>query len=152
MIRRAPRSTRTDSLLPFTTLFRSLVAGFALFVAFYAGAITVFHHDLPAWQSRAVDEQPVQPLDETQRLLDGVLQRHPEARVHMGLLFPGPESSQSSAYGQDQSGPWLYAAIDDLDRRPPPPQAGWPAGLHDLQHPHGPPLVRTVMVGPVRPR
>src|SRR3546814_1067317 len=110
---------RSATLRTFTAVhtWTGLVAGFALFVAFYAGAITVFHHDLPAWQSRAVAEQPVQPLDETQRLLDGVLQRHPEARVHMGMLFPGPESSQSSAYWQDQSGTWLYATIDDLDGR-----------------------------------
>src|SRR3546814_5386128 len=29
MIRRPPRSTRTDTLFPYTTLFRSIVAGFA---------------------------------------------------------------------------------------------------------------------------
>src|SRR3546814_10645340 len=62
---------RSATLRTFTAVhtWTGLVAGFALFVAFYAGAITVFHHDLPAWQSRAVAEQPVQPLDETQRLL-----------------------------------------------------------------------------------
>src|SRR3546814_199374 len=111
---------RSATLRTFTAVhtWTGLVAGFALFVAFYAGAITVFHHDLPAWQSRAVAEQPVQPLDETQRLLDGVLQRHPEARVHMGMLFPGPESSQSSAYWQDQSCTWLS------------PTTAHPAGNH----------------------
>src|SRR3546814_11438153 len=30
MIRRPPRSTRTDTLLPYTTLFRSVVAAFAI--------------------------------------------------------------------------------------------------------------------------
>src|SRR3546814_4199202 len=106
---------RSATLRTFTAVhtWTGLVAGFALFVAFYAGAITVFHHDLPAWQSRAVAEQPVQPLDETQRLLDGVLQRHPEARVHMGMRFPGPESSQSPAYWQDESATLRYATTDD---------------------------------------
>src|SRR5690606_18591936 len=124
-----------------------LVAGFALFVAFYAGAITVFHHDLPAWQSRAVAEQPVQPLDEAQRLLDGVLQRHPEARAHVGMLFPGVESPQSSAYWQDASGTWLYATVDDLDGSPKPPQAGLPELLNELHYSLGLPIVGTWLMG-----
>src|SRR3546814_1372944 len=33
MQRRPPRSTRTDTLLPYTTLFRSYVAGFTLLAA-----------------------------------------------------------------------------------------------------------------------
>src|SRR3546814_480158 len=144
---------RSATLRTFTAVhtWTGLVAGFALFVAFYAGAITVFHHDLPAWQSRAVAEQPVQPLDETQRLLDGVLQRHPEARVHMGMLFPGPESSQSSAYWQDESGTWLYATIDDLDGSPKPPQAGLPELLNELHYSLGLPIVGTWLMGLVSP-
>src|SRR3546814_13289438 len=31
MIRRPPRSTRTDTLFPYTTLFRSIVTGFATY-------------------------------------------------------------------------------------------------------------------------
>src|SRR3546814_20029896 len=136
---------RSATLRTFTAVhtWTGLVAGFALFVAFYAGAITVFHHDLPAWQSRAVAEQPVQPLDETQRLLDGVLQRHPEARVHMGMLFPGPESSQPSAYWQDESGTWLYATIEEPDARPKHPQAGPPAPPNERQYSLGRPTLGT---------
>src|SRR3546814_11594725 len=116
---------RSATLRTFTAVhtWTGLVAGFALFVAFYAGAITVFHHDLPAWQSRAVAEQQVQPLDETQRLLDGVLQRHPEARVHMGMLFPGPDSSPSSASWPDESGTWLYATTNTTAGSPNTPPA-----------------------------
>src|SRR3546814_1449420 len=60
---------RSATLRTFTAVhtWTGLVAGFALFVAFYAGAITVFHHELPAWQSRAVAEQSLQPPDETDR-------------------------------------------------------------------------------------
>src|SRR3546814_9856128 len=34
MIRRPPRSTRTDTLFPYTTLFRSVLAGVAVFCIF----------------------------------------------------------------------------------------------------------------------
>src|SRR3546814_2067229 len=37
MIRRPPRSTRTDTLFPYTTLFRSAVGGLALEPKFVAG-------------------------------------------------------------------------------------------------------------------
>src|SRR3546814_18241157 len=39
MIRRPPRSTRTDTLFPYTTLFRSLVFCTAVFVATAANAV-----------------------------------------------------------------------------------------------------------------
>ena len=43
----------SQTLRTFTTLHTwvGLVAGFGLFVAFYAGSLTLFHHDLPRWQT-----------------------------------------------------------------------------------------------------
>src|SRR3546814_13986411 len=43
MIRRPPRSTRTDTLFPYTTLFRSIVAGHA-----HDGAVAVGHKNVIA--------------------------------------------------------------------------------------------------------
>ncbi|HVI57493.1 MAG TPA: PepSY-associated TM helix domain-containing protein [Luteimonas sp.] len=142
---------KSATLRAFTAVhtWTGLVAGFALFVAFYAGAITVFHHDLPAWQSRAAASQSVQSLDDAQRLLDGVLQRHPEARTHVGMLFPGAEWPQSSAYWQDASGTWLFATLDDLDGSPKPPQAGLPELLNELHYSLGLPVVGTWLMGAV---
>src|SRR3546814_7767057 len=37
MIRRPPRSTRTDTLFPYTTLFRSTAAGYHDFIARFRG-------------------------------------------------------------------------------------------------------------------
>src|SRR3546814_5025732 len=48
MIRRPPRSTRTDTLFPYTTLFRSVVCGLL------AGAITAFVAAVPAYLILAV--------------------------------------------------------------------------------------------------
>src|SRR3546814_11517190 len=65
----------------------------------------------------------------------------------MGMLFPGPESSQSSAYWQDESGPWLYATIDDLDGSPKPPQAGLPELINELHSSLGLPIVAPWLIG-----
>src|SRR3546814_7730754 len=43
MIRRPPRSTRTDTLFPYTTLFRSFLAGGAVGAAVFAAGV---HQDL----------------------------------------------------------------------------------------------------------
>lgn len=102
------------TLRTFTTLHTwvGLVAGFALFVAFYAGAITIFHHELQAWQSpHGVDHAP-QTLADAQRLLDETLARHPEARKHVGMVFPGGEYPIASTYWQDAQGQWRFATLD----------------------------------------
>src|SRR3546814_17265112 len=57
MIRRPPRSTRTDTLFPYTTLFRSHRASVAL------GRVDVEHHRLRQWP----DEGGADHLDETER-------------------------------------------------------------------------------------
>src|SRR3546814_14182609 len=41
MIRRPPRSTRTDTLFPYTTLFRSLIENFVAFIERPGGLIKV---------------------------------------------------------------------------------------------------------------
>lgn len=124
------------TLRTFTTLHTwvGLVAGFALFVAFYAGAITVFHHDLPLWQSPQGMSQPAQTLDDAQRLLDGVLEKHPDARKHIGMTFPGAETPQSVAYWQNAQGTWLFAWADHVDGSPTPPQAGLAELVNELHY------------------
>lgn len=124
-----------------------LVAGFALFVAFYAGAITVFHHALPLWQSPAAVDRPTQTIDDAQRLLDGVLQRHPEARRHVGMLFPGAEWPQSSIYWQDAQGTWQFASLEDMRGSPTPPQAGLGELLNELHYSLGLPVAGTWLMG-----
>ena len=111
------------TLRTFTTLHTwvGLVAGFALFVAFYAGAITIFHHDLQAWQSpHGVNHAPQTPAD-AQRLLDETLARHPEARKHVGMVFPGEEYPTAATYWQDAQGNWRFATTqhpEGIDEMP----------------------------------
>src|SRR3546814_4259151 len=51
MIRRPPRSTRTDTLFPYTTLFRSHHSSHQVATYTYRPATSIFHH---ASHSRAV--------------------------------------------------------------------------------------------------
>lgn len=111
------------TLRTFTTLHTwvGLVAGFALFVAFYAGAITIFHHELQAWQSPHGVNAKAQTLDDAQDLLDETLKRHPEARKHVGMVFPGDEYPITATYWQDAQGAWRYATTghpEGLDEMP----------------------------------
>ena len=56
---------KADTLRAFTTLhtWTGLVTGLALFIAFYAGALTVFHGALHSWEQPATRAEAVQGPD-----------------------------------------------------------------------------------------
>lgn len=137
------------TLRTFTTLhsWMGLVAGFALFVAFYAGAITVFHQPLQQWATPHT--AAIGSLDDAQRLLDDVLARHPEAREHVGMTFPGYELAQPTAYWQDRHGTWLFATPDNLAGSPTPPGASLPELINQLHYTLGIPVAGTWLMGVV---
>ncbi len=139
----------SGTLRTFTTLHTwvGLCAGFALFVAFYAGAITIFHHDLMVWQSPHAAEQPVGTLDDAQRLLDGTLARHPEARAWVGMMFPGEETAQPVVYWPDAAGTWHYATPDDPEGAEHPPAAALSELVNALHYSLGIPVAGTYLMG-----
>jgi uncharacterized iron-regulated membrane protein len=63
-----------------------LVAGFCLFIAFYAGAVTLFHEALHAWETPL--PQVAAPPRNPQLLIDAVLQAHPKASEMFFLRLP----------------------------------------------------------------
>lgn len=65
-----------------------LVAGFALFIAFYAGAITVFKQQLHTWQGASGRTEPMASLDGAQHLVDAALTAHPAAAAQFWLHLP----------------------------------------------------------------
>src|SRR3546814_1264558 len=72
MIRRPPRSTRTDTLFPYTTLFRSIHAG--------QDAVEIFHHRHLAAQPRP-DRAQLEPDNagaDDQQLARHLVQRRSE--------------------------------------------------------------------------
>ena len=137
-------------LRTYTTVhtWTGLVAGFALFVAFYAGALTVFHHDLPAWQSADAVTRPAETLADAQRLLDSTLERYPAARRHVGMIFPNSsEGPHAAIYWQDDAGVWQFATLDDVEASPEPPGAGLAELVNELHYSLGLPIAGTYLMG-----
>src|SRR3546814_6157096 len=88
MIRRPPRSTRTDTLYPYTTLFRSL-------------AVKVADRRHAVDHQRAISLAPIQPAgrimlvaDVTDDLFQNVFQRH---QAHDGAVFVDHEGEMRPA-------------------------------------------------------
>ncbi len=141
---------KADTLRTFTAVhgWVGLLAGFALFVAFYAGAITVFHHELMQWQSPH-PVQAVESLDDAQRLLDDTLRRHPAARAWVGMLFPGDESPQATIYWPDEDAVWRYATLARPDGDVALPHAELSELVNSLHYALGAPPWGTYLMGVV---
>jgi uncharacterized iron-regulated membrane protein len=80
-----------------------LLAGFALFVAFYAGALTVFHDAIAAWQNppwRSARDANVSIT----ALIDRLIAEHPQAKDDFGIVLPTDSSHAAYAYWQDDKG------------------------------------------------
>lgn len=97
-----------------------LLAGMALFIAFYAGAITVFSHEIADWnRSGAAAVVPGDPVARTQTLLDALLKAHPQAAESVYLVLPGEHGPQPSAYwfeaGSGESRRFMLDERDTLD-------------------------------------
>lgn len=137
------------TLRSFTSLhsWMGLLAGFALFVAFYAGAITVFHEPLQQWASPQLAQSA--SLHDAQQLLDDVLAQHPEARNHVGMTFPGYELAQPAAYWQAADGTWLFATPGNLAGSPEAPGVSLPELVNQLHYTLGIPLAGTWLMGVV---
>lgn len=89
-----------------------LLAGFALFVAFYAGALTVFHDEIVAWQNppwRAAPDARVS----TDALIESLLAHHPETRGDFGIVLPDGGGS-AYAYWLDK-GAARFATASQMD-------------------------------------
>lgn len=69
-----------------------IISGLALFIAFYAGAITMFEEPLQRWASPPPELSAPPSLQRTPELIQKVLAAHPEARKNYKVaLVTGPE-------------------------------------------------------------
>ncbi|MFC7050450.1 PepSY-associated TM helix domain-containing protein [Emcibacter nanhaiensis] len=69
-----------------------IISGLFLFIAFYAGAITMFEKQLDQWSSPPVEFSDPPSLEQTQKLVDMTLAARPEARGNYEIhLRPGPQ-------------------------------------------------------------
>ncbi|MEM7217381.1 MAG: PepSY-associated TM helix domain-containing protein [Pseudomonadota bacterium] len=74
-----------------------LGAGMALFIAFYAGAMTVFFHELEVWDSHAATVAESGSHADAQRLIDRVLQEDPAAAASLRLYPAQPGHPENVA-------------------------------------------------------
>lgn len=120
---------KTSTLKTFQVVhtWTGLMAGFALFIAFYAGALTVFHDDIAAWQTPPWRSAPDATVP-VGGLIDALVTQHPEARADFGIVL-------SHAQGQAPYAFWLsdgqtrFATAGQLAQ---PRQEGNPNDLADF--------------------
>ncbi len=110
---------RTDILRMYKEIhgWVGIVSGLALFIAFYAGAITMFEEPLQRWASPQAElAQPV-PLEQAPQLVEAVLAERPEAaRSYDILVETSPEQPARMTWsvrgGGDHDPPkTFYAAL-----------------------------------------
>ncbi|QHB56472.1 PepSY domain-containing protein (plasmid) [Ralstonia solanacearum] len=85
-----------------------LMAGWALFIAFFAGAITVFHDELRAWQDPRRSQPAVTvPADGAaiDRFVSALVRAHPAAAAYVRVNLPTRHAPDFTAYWQEQ-GTW----------------------------------------------
>ncbi|WP_320150389.1 PepSY-associated TM helix domain-containing protein [uncultured Tolumonas sp.] len=71
-----------------------LIAGMVLFVAFYAGVITLFRGEVTQWQQPELRAQATASPAEYQVWLDRFIALHPQARDEFWMILPGEYEAQ----------------------------------------------------------
>tara|TARA_Y100000588_G_scaffold324645_1_gene357929 strand:+ start:138 stop:1739 length:1602 start_codon:yes stop_codon:yes gene_type:complete len=88
-----------------------MVSGLALFVAFFAGALNVFHHELHHWQEPHSGESVAAPMS-MDRLLEQVTGQYPDARKRLYLL---PDEDPGVMWYESAEGDWVTAHATDFN-------------------------------------
>ncbi|TCV92824.1 putative iron-regulated membrane protein [Luteibacter rhizovicinus] len=94
-----------------------LLAGFALFIAFYAGALAVFHDEIDTWAVPKTAAVETDTMDRAQRMLADIVASHPAAKEQIGVTYPANHPSHEvAAYWFDKDG-WKTQTLADSGAR-----------------------------------
>lgn len=106
---------KPETLRRYKTLhtWTGLIAGMALFIAFYAGAITVFHEAVDDWAAPAAQPMNAATLDQAPALIEAVVARHPEAKQQLTLHVDEKDGQVLKAEWEDQATDKHHAAWFD---------------------------------------
>src|ERR1700754_5249701 len=90
---------KASTIRTFTVVhtWTGLLAGFALFIAFYAGALTMFHDEIDTWASPRAEMARGDTMDRVGKMLEGIVATHPGARDQIGVTFPAAHPSHEVA-------------------------------------------------------
>jgi len=111
---------KASTLRTFTVVhtWTGLLAGFALFIAFYAGALTMFHDEIDTWASPRAEMARADTMDRVEKMLEGIVATHPGARDQVGVTFPADHPSHEvAAYWMDKDGTWKTQTLDESSAR-----------------------------------
>lgn len=152
---------RTDMLKMYKEIhgWVGILSGLALFVAFYAGAITMFEEPVQRWASPQSTLAPPVPIERAPELIAAVTAMHPEAAKRYDIhVETGPEAPARMSWtvgnARDEHGPppvVHYASLApdgsvQVEQRGPSPVAQFVDVLH--QHvglPFEPAISRAIM-------
>lgn len=107
---------KSSTIRTFTTVhtWTGLLAGFALFIAFYAGALTMFHDPIDTWALPKAELADAKVMDQAGAMMADIVEKHPAARESIGVTYAaGHPSHEVAAYWMEKDGTWMTQAIDD---------------------------------------
>jgi uncharacterized iron-regulated membrane protein len=90
-----------------------IIAGLALFVAFYAGALTVFKHDLAAWVAAPTPETRAVDIGQAGQLIEQTLQARPEAARKLILTLRATDAQPGVLSWKNPEGTRQYLSTFD---------------------------------------
>ncbi|MDR6644386.1 putative iron-regulated membrane protein [Luteibacter sp. 1214] len=111
---------KASTIRTFTTVhtWTGLLAGFALFIAFYAGALTMFHDEIDTWAVPRAEMARADALDRAHVMLADIVARHPAAGESIGVTYPAEHPSHEvAAYWMEKDGSWRTQSLDDTAAR-----------------------------------
>ena len=83
-----------------------IVCGLMLFIAFYAGAITMFEKPLERWATPPSQLAEAPPLEDAEKLLAAVLEQYPDAaRRYSIVVTPTPDQPARLVFAERGAGP-----------------------------------------------
>ncbi|WP_148713914.1 PepSY-associated TM helix domain-containing protein [Chitinolyticbacter meiyuanensis] len=128
-----------------------IVAGFALFIAFYAGAITVFHADLHSWQDPASRGATYEQIDDAGPRIDRFHAQHPELKGNFAVMLPSDHDSALVAWWFDAaSGEWVNKPLSEVEQGvTPPPHSKLADLVNELHYMLGLPVAGIWLMGVV---
>jgi uncharacterized iron-regulated membrane protein len=110
---------KASTLRTFTTVhtWAGLLAGFALFIAFYAGALTMFHDEIDTWAVPHAAADTHETMARGDAMLREIVRQHPAAKAQIGITLPGDHPSHEiAAYWFDKG--WQTQALADATPHP----------------------------------
>ncbi|HSC79754.1 MAG TPA: PepSY-associated TM helix domain-containing protein [Chitinolyticbacter sp.] len=128
-----------------------IIAGFALFIAFYAGAITVFHADLHSWQDPDTRGAAYEQIDDAGPRIARFHAQHPELKGNFAVMLPSDHDPALVAWWFDAaSNEWVNKSLAQAEQRiAPAPHSKLADLVNELHYSLGLPVAGIWVMGVV---